>query len=202
MGDVVERDRDRARRGRSAGRDLVGHRRGASTALRRLARRTREGVGATARPCARRDPDDEAARPLQRSRARRRSAGRTRSRRRVSAARMGERRMVELSRAARALGGARHDGRASPAGPPRRARRSTARGGDRASGVGGRAAVRRARSTASRSTESRQRRSSPRSSVRARARRPRRPNSARDATPRCSATRRRVPTATCGAPVR
>ena len=122
VGAVVERHRGDARPGRGADRDVLGHRRGASAPLRRMAGRSRSRVGAAPAFGVGHDPDDRAGGPVQRRRARRRRSGRSDPSRRAPPAGVVGRRLVCDSGTAAAVGGAGGEGRSAPAGAPRRAR--------------------------------------------------------------------------------
>ena len=123
MGDVVERHRGGARRSRRARRDRLGHRRGAAADLRRMARirlacgrscttsrstRSRRRRRPTCSAMPRRAPTTATGRQPD-------------SQRRIPAARLGRRRLVDHGRAARRLGGAGIDRRRAPASTPGRA---------------------------------------------------------------------------------
>ena len=88
MGVVVERDGGPAHQCRSAGSYVLGHRRGTSPALWRVAGRPGPSVGPTAPPGARDGPDNGATRPVQLRRGRWRRGG-PRSARRLSPAGVG-----------------------------------------------------------------------------------------------------------------
>ena len=96
LGALVGPDGGAAGRGRGAAGYVLGHRRGAPAAVRRLAGRPRLGLGPAARPGHRHDAGRRAARPVRHGRGRRQRPG---GAGRAPAPRVGQRRLVGQPRA-------------------------------------------------------------------------------------------------------
>ena len=200
---VVDRHRADARgRRRRAPRHVLGHRCRAPVVVRRLAGRSVARVGEVARPPDRLHPARSAHRPVQPGRRGRRRR-RARPSRRTPAAVVGERRLVDVGRAARTLGGAGHGRRRATTGTAGRPRRPPTGRDDRSLRVDGGAAVRGAGGRRP-ADGPRHRRGDRRATTsdRGRAPMPRRPTSVASATRRCSVTYRTPTTSTCAARVR
>ena len=140
VGAVAGPDGGAPGRQRDAPGDVLGYRRGAPAAVRRLAGRPRLGLGPAARATRRHDAGRRAARPVRHGRGRRQRPGGTG---RAPASGMGWRRLVGQSRADGPVGGAGPGRRRSAAGGPGRTGRPADGPGHSPLRVGRRTAVRR-----------------------------------------------------------